>query len=120
MDGTLVDPNCMTNVAMEEFLYSHGLVQDFYDHSDMMIKTHNGAFINTFGKISLLVTVFEKSVEQLFDVVPLFDLFRIKLGHPWLKAMKVVPSMIHNYVKFPLNGQVHTIPCNRYKPLVTR
>jgi len=63
MDGTLIDPNCMTNVATEEFLYSHELMQGFYDPLDMMIKTRKGTFINTCGKISLLVTIFEKFLE---------------------------------------------------------
>jgi len=120
VDGTLIDPNYMTNVATKEFLFSHQLMQGSYDPSNMMIKTHKGTFVKPLGKISLLVTVFEKHIEQWFDVTLTFDTFEIKLGIPWLKAMKAIPSTIYKCVKFHLNRQVHVIPRNTYKPLSTQ
>jgi len=110
VNGTLIDPNCMTNIATKEFLFARQLMQGSYDPSNMMIKTHKGTFEKPLGKISLLVTIFEKHVEQWFNVTPTSDTFEIKLGIPWLKAMKVIPSTIYKCVKFPLNGQVHVIP----------
>jgi len=36
--------------------------------------------------------------------------YNIILGHPWIHAMKAVPSTYHQSLKFPYNGTEITIP----------
>lgn len=40
--GVIIDLVCMTNVVIEEFLYTHELYQDNYDKFEALIKVHDG------------------------------------------------------------------------------
>jgi len=73
--------------------------------------------VPTFGKITLLVMVSDKAVDQVFEVIPLSDLFHVNVGHLWLKSMNVVPTTIHNFIKFPLHEHMPTIRRDTYQLL---
>jgi len=64
--------------------------------------------------------VVEKALEAPFIIIPTSDLFHVKLGHPWLKSMKAIPSIFHECLKFPHKGRVHVIHHSGFKPLATR
>lgn len=71
------------------------LHKDGYDALVSTICTHDGLSVPPLGSIVLSVLVGPKSVKLLFDIIPGFELFRVKLDIPWLVAMNMIPSVMH-------------------------
>lgn len=84
------------------FLHKYG-----YDALVSTIQTHDGIFVPPLGSIVLSVLVGPKSMKFLFDIIPGSELFRVKLGIPWLVAMNFVPLVMHKCLKFIHEGYVH-------------
>lgn len=48
---------------------------------------HDDLFILPYGSITLSIIVGPRIVDTTFNVIPESDLFRVKLGIPWLDSM---------------------------------
>lgn len=46
----------------------------------------------------------------MFHVLDLYLSYNLLLGHPWIHAMRVVPSTYHQCLNFPYNSLEITIP----------
>lgn len=54
----------------------------------------------------------------LFDIILGSELFRIKLGIPWLVAMNAVLLVVHKCLKFSHEDSIHVIHDTGYRPQV--
>lgn len=70
---------------------------------------NDGFTCPTIISITLQVKVGSKILDVSFTVIPTLNQIHVNLGHPWLKSMKVAPSIVHKYLKFPFEGQAQTI-----------
>ena len=50
-----------------------------------------------------------KEVKVNFIVVNAFSLYIVILGQPWIHAMGVVPYMLHQKIKFPIEDGVAVV-----------
>lgn len=67
-----------------------------------------------YGLITLSIPVGPRTVDIVFDVIPESNLFRVKLGIPWLDSMNGVISIIHKFLKFSHEGDMHVVNDIRY------
>lgn len=72
-----------------------------YDDSCATLRTHDEFSIYPLGSITLMVLVGPKAMSFVFVIIPELDLFRVKLGIPWLIAMEVNPSVVYKSLKLP-------------------
>lgn len=107
--GVLIDPVCIVNVITKEHLYTQQFNQDTYDSSYVMIKVHDDFIFPTISSITLPIEVGTTFLDATFTIIPTSNQFHVKLKHQWLHSIKVVPSTIHKFLKFPRDGCIITI-----------
>jgi len=69
----------------------------------------DGKVVMPKGQIKLLVVTKRKEVEVNFIVVNAFSPYTVILGRPWIHAMGVVPSTLHQKIKFPTQDGVAVV-----------
>lgn len=73
---------------------------------DMTLVGFNGKVVVPERQIKLSVVTEGKEVRVNFIVVNAFSPYKAILGRPWIHAIGVVPSMLHQKVKFPTEDGV--------------
>lgn len=118
--GVLIDPTFWVNFITEEIMLINFLHRDGYDESKSTIRTHDGIYVPPFGYITLSILVGPRTVNELFDIILGFELFKVKLGIPWLITMNAVPLVVHKCLKFSHEGSVHVVHNTSYRPSIAR
>lgn len=44
-----------------------------------------------------------------------YEIFRVKLGIPWLVTMNTIPLVVHKFLKFIHKGTMHVVHYTVYK-----
>ena len=73
---------------------------------DTPLVGFNGKVVTLDGQIKLSIITEEKEVEVNFIVVNAFSPYIAILGRPWIHAMGIVSSMLHQKIKFPVENGV--------------
>lgn len=76
------------------------------------IKAYDDAKCLSKAVIMLQIKVGTVTQNIRLQVLDLDLPYNMILGHPWIHAMKAVPSMYHQCIQFPYNGVEVTIPTN--------
>lgn len=112
--GVLVDPVRRVNVIIKETLWLNSLHRKEYEEKKSTICMNNGLFLKLYSSITSSVLVGPRVVDTVFDVILESDLFKMKLGIPWLASMNGITSIIHKYLKFSHEGDVYVLHDTRY------
>lgn len=107
------------NVITEETLWLNSFHGKEYEETKSTICTHDGLSLKPYGSITLSILVGLRAIDIVFNVIPESDLFRMKLGIPWLASMNGIAFIIHKCLKFSHEGVVHVMHDTRYQPLVS-
>ena len=76
---------------------------------DSPLVSFDGKVAISKGQIRLLVQVGSEVVEVDFIVVDAYSPFTAIVARPWLHALGVVSSTLHQKVKYPSGGQIEEI-----------
>ncbi|XP_009788307.1 uncharacterized protein [Nicotiana sylvestris] len=96
----LVDPGSSANIIQSRFVEQLGL-QDQIVHADRVLNGFNMESETTKGEIMLLVNVAGTMQETKFYVIEGDTRYNALLERPWIHNIRVVPSMLHQVLKFP-------------------
>lgn len=99
---------------MEGKLWINSLQREEYEEANSTTHTHNGLSLKPYGSITLFILVGPRAMHTTFDVILEFDLFRMKLGVPWLASMNMIAFVIHKCLKFSHEGVVLFLHDTRY------
>ena len=76
------------------------------------IRTHNvcvwafdGTKRDTFGEIYLIVTIGPTEFGITFEVIDMDTSYNLLLGRPWIHMARILPSTLHQVVKFEHDKQ---------------
>lgn len=72
------------------------------------------------GLIVLPLQIGPKKLSVIFSIIPQSDQFLLRLGHPWLHSMKVVPSVVHKCLKFLLDNEIFIVHHSDFNPLSSK
>ncbi|XP_028117970.1 uncharacterized protein LOC114315568 [Camellia sinensis] len=92
-----------------------GLHQDHLEHSNSPMVWFNETPTWPLGAISLEVQTGSKKVSTEFIVTDTRSLYNVILGRPWLHVMRVVPSMVHQLLRFPTEHGIEEVRGIKYK-----
>lgn len=115
----LIDPVNHVNIFNKETLVLNSLQKEKYGETRSTIHTHNGMNLKHYGPITLSILVGPRTIDIVFNVIPESDLFKVKLGIPWLDSMNGVTFIIHKCIKFSHEAVMHVVHDIRYQPLVS-
>lgn len=87
--------------------FSKGVV---YSKRKITIKAYDDVEWSSKGTITLPIRLGPIVQEMVYQVLDLDLTYNIILGYPWIHAMREVPSIYHQCIKFPHNGIEVTIP----------
>ena len=76
---------------------------------DSPLVSFDGKVVISKGQIRLLVQAGSEVVEVDFIVVDAYSPFTAIVARPWLHALGVVSSTLHQKVKYPSGGQIKEI-----------
>ena len=76
---------------------------------DSPLVSFDGKVVISKGQIRLLVQASSEVVEVDFIVVDAYSPFTTIVARPWLHALGVVSSTLHQKVKYPSGGQIEEI-----------
>ncbi|XP_077223046.1 uncharacterized protein LOC143856664 [Tasmannia lanceolata] len=86
----------------------HGLDQDFIP-SEQGILAYDGTRRGVIGTLATEVEIGEETFEVEFQVLDIKTSFFLLLGRPWLHKVRVIPSTLHQKLKFVQNNRVITV-----------
>lgn len=109
MSGVLVDPMSRVNVITKDTLWLNSLHRKEYEENKSTIRTHDDLSLKPYGSINLSILVGPRPIDTIFNVIPKSDMFRMKLGIPWLASINGITFIIHKCLKFSHEGVVHVV-----------
>ncbi|XP_070020701.1 uncharacterized protein [Nicotiana sylvestris] len=99
VDGVLIDPGSSVNIILLRVLH------EMQDEDKLVPKAHTlSRFDNSIGvtKGEVIFTTFAEGVvkDTKFQVVEKEMAYNMILGRPWIHEMDIVPSTLHQIIKF--------------------
>ncbi|XP_028114473.1 uncharacterized protein LOC114312450 [Camellia sinensis] len=82
---------------------------DDLEQSDNPMVGFNGTLTWPLGATNLEVQAGSKKVKMKFAVIDTPFPYNIILGRPWLHVMRVVPSMLHQLLRFPTDQGIEEV-----------
>ncbi|XP_070025442.1 uncharacterized protein [Nicotiana sylvestris] len=73
--------------------------------NNVCVRAFDGIKRDTIGKIDLVLTIGHVDFEVTFQVLDMDTSYNFLLGRPWIHAAGVVPSTLHQMVKFEYEDQ---------------
>ncbi|RDX73117.1 hypothetical protein CR513_47315, partial [Mucuna pruriens] len=77
--------------------------------SPVVFKAFDGSKWEVMGEITLLICIGPTTFDITFQVMDIRPAYNCPLGRPWIHAAGVVPSSLHQKVKFIAEGQLISI-----------
>ncbi|XP_070013862.1 uncharacterized protein [Nicotiana sylvestris] len=99
----LIDPGSLANIIRSRVV-EQLVLQDQIVPAAQVLNDFNMASETTKGEIILLVNVAGTIQETKFHVIKGDMRYNALLGRPWIHNMRVVPSTLHQVLKFPTSG----------------
>lgn len=107
----MIDDGAGLNICTMRVILGLGYSEDDIDPSrKITIKAYDDAERTSKGVIVLPIRVGPMIENTLLQVLDLDLPYNMILGHPWIHAMKAVPSTYHQCLKYSYNGTEITIP----------
>lgn len=90
-----------------------GLKSEDLNKYDTPLMGFDGKVVVLEGQIKLLAVIRGMEVKVNFILVNAFSPYTAILGQPWIHAMGVIPSTLHQKVKFPTKDGVDMVQANQ-------
>ncbi|XP_028079927.1 uncharacterized protein LOC114281350 [Camellia sinensis] len=105
----LIDQGSSCDITYVSYYKELGLHRDDLEQSNNPMVGFNGTPTWPLGVISLEVQAGTKKVSTEFLVVDTLSPYNVILGRPWLLAMRVVPSTLHQLLSFPIEHGIKEV-----------
>ncbi|XP_070054975.1 uncharacterized protein [Nicotiana tomentosiformis] len=104
----LIDPGSSSNIIRLRVVEKLGL-QDQIVSAVRMLNEFNMACETTKGEITLPMNIAGTIQETKFYVIEGDMRYNALFGRPWVHNMRVMPSTLHQALKFPTPGGIKTV-----------
>ncbi|XP_070017528.1 uncharacterized protein [Nicotiana sylvestris] len=108
VNHVLVDIGSSTNIIRSMVMELLGLLDQIIPDS-RVLNGFNMASKMTKGEIILTINVVETIQDTKFHVIKGDMSYNALLGRPWIHSMRVVPSTLHQMMKFPTKDGNKTV-----------
>lgn len=106
MKRVMIDQGNVAEIMYHDLCKGVGLKPEDLSKYDTPLVGFNGKVVVLEGQIKLSIVTEGKEVKVNFIVTNAFSPYTTILGWPWIHAMRVVPSTLHQKVKFPTKDGV--------------
>ncbi|XP_070002268.1 uncharacterized protein [Nicotiana sylvestris] len=101
----MVDGGSSVDVCPFSTLQSMKINTDRIRPNNVRIRAFDGSARDTIGEINLTMTIGPVDFEIVFQVVDMTTSYSFLLGRPWIHTAQVVPSTLHQMLKFEHDRQ---------------
>lgn len=109
----MVDTGAGLNICNLKLVTTLGFFEACIDtYNKIIIKDYDDVEHSSIGIITLLVRVEPTIHNTIFQVLDISLPYNLHLVRPWIYSMRVIPSMYHQFLKFPYNHTEITISGN--------
>ena len=105
----LVDPGSAVEVMYPDLYKGLNLRPEDLTAYDSPLISFEGKTVTPKGQIRLPIQTGSEVVEVNFIVVDAYSPYTAIVARPWIHALEVVSSTLHQKVKYPSRGQVEEI-----------
>jgi len=74
--------------------------------SSMVVRAFDGSRCNVKGEINLPIQIGPHTCQITFQIMDINPAYNFLLGRPWIHSVGVVPSMLHQKLKFVVEGKL--------------
>ena len=113
MPSVLLDNGSALNVCPLVTAIALGFSPDDFGPSTQTVRAYDGTQRTVMGTLSTRVMIRPISYSILFQVLRIQSTFNLLLGRPWIHEAGVIPSSLHQKVKFIHEGRVIMIQFDR-------
>ncbi|XP_060182143.1 uncharacterized protein LOC132611787 [Lycium barbarum] len=101
----MIDGGLGVDICLLSTLQSLKINIDRICTNNVGVRAFNGANRDTIGEIDLTLTIGLVDFGIMFQVIDMDTSYNLLLGRPWIHAARVVPSTLHQVVKFEYEKQ---------------
>ncbi|XP_077228338.1 uncharacterized protein LOC143861282 [Tasmannia lanceolata] len=105
----LVDNGSALNVCPLSTATTLGFGPEDFIPSEQGILAYDGTRRDVIGTLATEIVIGEETFDIEFQVLDIKTSFCLLLGRPWLHKVGVIPSMLHQKLKFIRNNRVITV-----------
>nr|MCH9869415.1 retropepsin-like domain-containing protein [Serratia marcescens] len=105
----MIDPGSSLNLMTVRTLKALSLSIKHLHKGKTSIRGFNASTQASLGTITLPVCMGPLDSEATFHVIDVDTSYKVLLGRPWLHQYEIIPSTVHQCIKFRLNDQEHTV-----------
>ncbi|NAU33234.1 retroviral-like aspartic protease [Klebsiella pneumoniae] len=109
LSRVLVDPGASVNIMNLKTLALLRIDARQLTSDKMMLRGFNDKGQRALGSVTLLLEIGELKTEAKFHIIDSETSFNALLGRPWLHEYRMVPSSLHQCIKYMLDGEEHCI-----------
>lgn len=109
MKRVIVDQGSGVKIMYPDLYKGLWLKPEDLSKYDTPLEGFDGRIVTLEGQIKLSIVTEGKEVEVNFILVNAFSPYMAILGRPWIHAMGVVPSTLHQRIKFPTKDGVTVV-----------
>jgi len=102
----LIDNGSSLNVMPKSTLDKLPYDKNHKRASAMVVRAFDGSRREVIGEIELLVQVGPCTFQVVFQVMDIFPTYSCLLGRPWIHSAGVVPSILHQKLKFIIEDKL--------------
>ncbi|MHC6132239.1 retropepsin-like aspartic protease, partial [Serratia marcescens] len=102
------DPGSSLNLMTTRTLKTLSLSVKHLNRERISIRGFNSSVQMSLGTITLPVCIGLLDSKAKFHVIDVDTSYKVLLGRPWLHRYEIIPSTLHQCIKFKLNDQEHT------------
>ena len=111
--SVLLDNGSALNVCPLVTAIALGFSPSDFGPSTQTVKAYDGTQRTVMGTLNTHVMIGPVIYSILFQVLRIQSSFNLLLGRPWIHEAGVIPSSLHQKVKFIHEGRIITIQCDR-------
>ena len=101
----MIDPGASVNLLTLKTLRALALDVQYLDKSKVFLQGFNDQGQRTLGSLVLPIQFGELYTEARFHVIEADVSYRALLGRPWIHEYGIIPSTLHQCMKYIQNGE---------------
>ena len=111
--SVLLDNGSDLNICPLATIVAFGFAPSDFGSSTQIVRAYNSTKREVMGTLVIDLQIGPATFSTLFPVLRIPTSFNLLLGRPWIHRAGVIPSSLHQKVKFIHDGQVITVRSTR-------
>ena len=107
--SVILDNGFALNICLLAIVVTLGFGPSYFEPSPQTVQTYDSTRREVLGTLTLDLQIGPITFSALFKVLRIPTFFNLLLGRPWIHRAEVIPSSLHQKVKFIHEGKVITI-----------